>query len=447
MNNKKAPITFLRAVNGSLTNTQQNVELLSTYVVNTKTRRLLLSRLSMEEVRMFASFEETLRCIDNKNKYSELRLTSIKEEKLVFTFTDGSNVAIPSDSNRQFSEDMSMCVHIEQIVADNVCALVWKNMHTDKFTFITGMNGYVANLVMSKNGKICVGREFAYDMHNSTFYFVLHLDEFPKYRYEPMKSLQSALMSTIVLQFMDHDATMLLADKFDLREYSVISTSAFLANERLLRPIKFPTANFAKGVVGSPYSGLLAWHAKSSIGLYDTATDKLTTLKRYDEHTPEMTITDFRYVKIAFSQRYVAFAFQIQQLDADVEQKTFYISNDRESKGSMIIIVYDTADQILYKTRLGGWVVIECIRFLNDSDNLIISTTKFGMEIWDFKKAKLPTNLEITYGDIGTYWDKIFEGVKSSLSFSGNSHDKNFTTWCDVAYRAPFSKGAGANKK
>jgi hypothetical protein len=438
MNNKKAPITFLRAVNGSLTNTQQNVELLSVYVVNTKTHRLLLSRLSMEEVRMFASFEETLRCIDNKNKYSELRLTSIKEKELVFTFIEKLNVAIPSDLNRQFSEDMSTCVFREQIVPDNVCALVWKNMHTNKFAFITG-TGFVANVVLSKNGKICVGNEFAHDMHDSKFYFVLHLDEFPKYRYEHTKSSQSALMSTFVLQFMDYDTTMLLGDETNLREYFVISTSAFLANERLIRPIKFPEAHFAKGVVGSPYSGLLAWHSKISIGLYDTATDKMTTLKRYDKQTPEKAISDFRYVKIAFSQRYVAFAFKVEKKH---EQRPWY-ANDRDSKGSMVFIVCDTVDQILYETRLGAWLSVECIQLLNDHDSLIISLREYGMKIWDFKAGKQTDALEIAYGDIKTFWEST---MTNSLFLNVNSSAKDYTKWFDVTYSAPFEKGASATK-
>jgi hypothetical protein len=184
---------------------------------------------------------------------------------------------------------------------------------------------------------------------------------------------------------------------------------------------------------------LLAWNSKSSIGIYNTATDKITTLKRYDKRNPKMTISDSRLIKFAFSRRYAAFAFKIQE---NYDQRPDF--------GSMAIVVYDLVDQTLYEAHFGGWVVIECIRLLNDHDSLVISTTDFGLQIWDFKHAKKPTKLEITYGDLNTYWDKIFEKVKSSLSFSGNSPTKKYITRFEVAYSAPapapFEKGASATK-
>jgi hypothetical protein len=442
MNNKLDE--FYEKIKLSLLNVQQNVELLSVYLVNSKKSRPLLSMMSMEEVRMFASFEETIRCIDNTNKYCELRLTSTRDQKLAFRFIDGPCLLTIQDSTKQyvqFAEDMSSCIYREQLIElDGQPVdfgghmLVWKNLQTGEVIRIKETLGYITNLVFDKINKICIGEKFFANRHEDRVrrHFVVYLHSFPTYCFEAVESAESLGVNDILKQFIDNGKTMLVSTNNIGSKYFLRSTLALSNKEEhylIKQPIRLPKDSFQTCVVGNPHGSLLAWHAKYWIGIYDTVTDETTTLKQYDQHDPMMFIGYFQDVNFAFSKRYVAFGFQLRTTRDEYDSNT--------KMDCTVIIVYDTVEKILYETKFEELIDVACCRFLNDHDCLIISTRRNGMKMWDFKSTKEITDLQIACVDTFT---NMVTGKLDFLSLFRCDLQtvRPYIASFEVAYLAPF---------
>ena len=443
-----------------MTNVQQNMELLSVFLVNSKRRKPLLSMVSMEEVRVFASFEETIRCLDAKTKHYDLRMTSMRKLMPVFTFIDGSYLIKHNSKFRdvQYGDDMRSCVYIEQLLhaqLDNVVA--WKNLQTGEVVLVKNTTGFILNIVLSKNGKICVGTEVFLDAPVLPKHFVVQFDAFPEYRFKYVELSQYAHRTNTLLQFMDHDSKMLmrceisnLTFNFDPNtsmmvanqpistEYLLKKTSMlFNKDDQMLHHI-IPTPHDGcnRTLFGDPYSGLIAWYSMYSIGLYNCATKEATTLKHYDKHKPEMLIGTMHEVKIAFGKRYVAFVFQLQKATDNWNMHpNLYFADFIEAGYRLVIIVCDTLEKTLYETRFSNWVVIECCQFMNDHDYLIISTRQYGMKVWDFKNTDQISDLQFSHVDIVDFKMKT-KRLKMHLT-GQNGSDADHAVSFDVRYTKP----------
>jgi hypothetical protein len=457
---------YLKKLDVSMTNVQQNMELLSVFAVNTNTRRPLLSMVSMEEVRMFASFEETIRCLTSKNKYYDLRMTSMRRSMPVFAFIDGRYLVKHNSEFRrdlQYGDDMSSCVYIEQLLNDQlVNVITWKNLQTGEVVLIRNTAGFILNIVLSKNGKICVGTEISLEGPHLPKIFVMQFDAFPEYRFKYVELSPYAHRTNTLLQFMDHDSKMLMHSEISRTEFvfdpdtSMMVTKQTNSTEFLLKKtsmlfnkddqmlqhvIPTPYAGCNRALFGDPYSGLIAWYSMYSIGLYNCATKEATTLKHYDKHKPEMVIGTMHDVKIAFSKRYVAFVFQLQKAaDIDGVFSAFIGVNCR-----LVIIVCDTVEKILYETQLSNLNVIESCQFMNDHDYLIISTRHCGMKIWDFKNTDQISDLQFAHVDIVDCktTTKRLRVLLTGKNISDADHAVSF----DVRHTKPHLFEKGAPKK
>jgi hypothetical protein len=460
---------YLKKLDVSMTNVQQNMELLSVFVVNTNTRKPLLSMMSMEEVRMFASFEETIRCLDSKNKYYDLRMTSMRRSMPVFAFIDGRYLVKHNSEfqrNLQYGDDMSSCVYIEQLFDDQLTNMIaWKNLQTGEVVLIRNTAGFILNIVLSKNGKICVGTEISLEGPTMSKNFVVQFDAFPEYRFKYVELSPYAHRTDTLLQFMDHDSKMLMhSETIDIKvvfdpDTSMMVTKQTNSTEFLLKKtsmlfneddqmlhhiIPTPYAGCNRALFGDPCSGLVAWYSMYSIGLYNCVTKEATTLKHYDKHKPEMVIGIMQDVKIAFSKRYVAFVFQLNRAADDCNIFGGFVGIDCR----LVIIVCDTMEKMLYETQLSNLNVIESCQFMNDHDYLIISTRHCGMKVWDFKNKDQISDLQFAHVDIVDFRIKT---KRFKLHLTGqNGSDADHAMSFDVRYtkpHAPFSKGAPKKDK
>lgn len=460
---------YLKKLDVSMTNVQQNMELLSVFVVNTNTRKPLLSMVSMEEVRMFASFEETIRCLTSKNKYYDLRMTSIRRSMPVFAFVDGRYLVKHDSEFRrdlQYGDDMSSCVYLEEFFTDqSVNLLVWKNLQTGEAVRVKDTAGLILNIVLGKKGKICVGTELSLDGSHLPKNFVVQFDVFPEYRFKYVELSQYSHLTSTPLQFMDHDSKMLMHCEtsslrfvFDrdtqMMVAKQISSTCYLLkktsmlfnkdDQMLQHTIPLPGNGWTSQAFGDPYGQLVAWYSMYSIGLYNCVTKEATTLKHYDKHKPQVVIGTMQDVKIAFSKRYVAFVFQLQKAaDIDGVFSAFIGVNCR-----LLIIVCDTVEKMLYETQLSNLNIIESCQFMNDLDYLVISTRHCGMKIWDFKKTNQISDIQFAH--VGIVDCKTTTKRLRVLLTGKNISDANHAVSFDVRYtkpHAPFSKGAPKKDK
>ena len=202
-----------------MTRVQQNAELLAAYLANSKRHRPLLSMVSMEEVRMFASFEETIRCLDYNTNSFKLRLLATRDDEIgtletrdnepVFSIVEGSRVIPPNAIPMlgwYVSDDMSTCMYVVKNEDYSVRVLMWKNLRTDETVKIIETTHCFDHMVFSKSGKMCVGRINAFPRNH----FVVHFDNFPNYRFEKVTPKQCLGTEDWILQFIDNDKRMFI---------------------------------------------------------------------------------------------------------------------------------------------------------------------------------------------------------------------------------------------
>jgi WD40 repeat protein len=434
MNNNKLE-NFLRTIRCSMTRVQQNAELLAAYLANSKRHRPLLSMVSMEEVRMFASFEETIRCLDYNTNSFKLRLLATRDNEPVFSIVEGSR-GIPSNAvprlGLQISDDMSTCVYVMQKADYSGKVLMWKNLHTSETVKIIDTVHSFNHVVFSKSVNMCVG---SIVMRSEAFrkkHFVVHLDNFPNYRFEKVTPKQCLGTEDWILQFMDNDKKMLVcSSSHSIVEYVVIDAMNLFTADACgeLKTIRVPKDNSSRALVGSPYGGLLAWYSEISIGLYDIVADEIITLKRFDKHKPEAIIENGKDVGIAFSQRYVAFSFRLSE-----KNKPYY----------HVLIVCDTVEKTRYEHDFGWFSIdITSMKFFNDSDYLVFATKERGLMIWDFKRKGSPSRVVTACVDDQIYV-KMIPGhglEKAALArgkFKWKDPDPRYYTSVEVGYSAPF---------
>lgn len=418
-----------------MTRVQQNAELLAAYLANSKRHRPLLSMVSMEEVRMFASFEETICCLDTTINIFKLRLVAIRDNEPVFSIVEGSRIIPPNAVPRlslRVSEDMSTCVYIVQNGDYSGNVLVWKNLHTNETVKIIDAVHSFGHIVFSQSGKMCVG---SITMRSESFHrkhFVVHFGDFPNYRFEKVTPKQCLGTEDLILQFMDNDKKMLVcSSSHSIVEYFVIDAMNLFTADACgeLKTIRVPKDNSSRALVGSPYGGLLAWYSEISIGLYDLAADEIITLKRFDKHKPEAIIENGKDVGIAFSQRYVAFSFRLSE-----KNKPYY----------HVLIICDTIEKTLYEHDFGWFSIdITSMRFFNDGDYLAFATKEHGLMIWDFKRKGGPSRVVTACVDDQIYV-KMIPGhglEKAALArgkFEWKDPDPRYYTSVEVGYSAPF---------